>query len=202
VCDIANPEDREELVRSFQEHVKDLDVVVHNAHSSLGERPSGTARDPFDAAFSVSVVPAAYINDNLTPLLRSAFQTRGSASIIHVASMYGVVSPDPRIYLESGMNSPPWYGAAKAALIQYTRYASVHLGHLGIRVNAVSPGPFPSQAVQEDLPHFVELLASRTALGRIGRPHEVAKAVLFLASDASSFVTGVNLLVDGGWTAS
>jgi NAD(P)-dependent dehydrogenase (short-subunit alcohol dehydrogenase family) len=115
--------------------------------------------------------------------------------------MYGSVSPDPSIYGGSGANSPPYYGAAKAGLIQLTRYLAVHLAHLRIRVNCISPGPFPAPRYLESDADFHEKLKARTPMGRTGDPDELRGPVLFLASGASSYVTGINLAVDGGWTA-
>ncbi|MGB0589266.1 MAG: SDR family oxidoreductase [Myxococcota bacterium] len=126
--------------------------------------------------------------------------TRGGA-IVNVASMYGMVAPQPEAYREhAAFHNPPAYGAAKAGLIQFTRYAAVHLAGAGVRVNAVSPGACPSPSVQEEA-GFIEALEARIPLGRIGQPSEVAGAVHFLVSDAATYVTGHNLVVDGGWTS-
>ncbi len=127
------------------------------------------------------------------------YMKKGS-SIINISSMYGMVSPDFRIYngFEQFM-SPPHYGAAKAGVIQLTRYYAIKLANKGIRVNCISPGPFPSKFVQK-FDGFVENLKSKVPLGRIGEPKELKGALVFLASDASSFITGHNLVVDGGWT--
>lgn len=119
--------------------------------------------------------------------------------IINISSMYGIVSPDPRIYGDSGYNNPPDYGAGKAAVIQFTRYAACHLAGKGIRVNAVTPGPFPSPEVQKNQ-LFISNLVSKVPLGRIGQPCDLKGVVIFLASDASSYMTGQNIIVDGGWT--
>lgn len=125
--------------------------------------------------------------------------TEGGA-IVNVASMYGMVAPQPGAYEDHpAFHNPPAYGAAKAGLIQFSRYAAVHLADQGIRVNAVSPGACPSPAVQSET-GFIDALAARIPLGRIGQPDEIAGAVQFLLSDAASYVTGHNLVVDGGWT--
>ena len=128
------------------------------------------------------------------------FAANGGGVIVNFASMYGMVSPDPRIYGKSGQNNPANYGAGKAAVIQLTRYCAAHLADRNIRVNCVTPGPFPNSA---KLPpeEFLSELRNKTMLGRIGGPKEMVGAVIYLASDASSFTTGSNIVVDGGWTA-
>ncbi len=123
-----------------------------------------------------------------------------SPAIVNTASMYGLVSPDPRIYGTSGQNNPVYYGAGKAGVAQLTRYAAGHLAAKGIRVNSVTPGPFPDsrKLPPED---FLRELGNKTMLGRVGRNTEIAGAYCYLVSDAASFVTGSNVVVDGGWTA-
>jgi gluconate 5-dehydrogenase len=113
-----------------------------------------------------------------------------------------MVSPDPRIYGSSGFDNPPQYGVAKAGLIQLTRYLACHLAPEGIRVNSVSPGPFPPiETVAREHPEFLKALENRVPLGRVGKPEEMAGVIVFLASNASSYITGANIPVDGGWTA-
>ncbi|OGQ92729.1 MAG: hypothetical protein A2284_04455, partial [Deltaproteobacteria bacterium RIFOXYA12_FULL_61_11] len=136
----------------------------------------------------------------LLPGMREA----GGGSIVNVASMYGKVAPDPSLYEGTEAYSPVTYGCAKAALLALTRYLASYYGAQGIRCNAISPGPFPKSPSPEGEPpwkgEFLERLAGRTALGRIGRPEELGGAVVFLLSSASSFITGHELVVDGGWT--
>lgn len=121
-------------------------------------------------------------------------------TILNIASMYGVVSPNPEIYGTSGQNNPANYGAGKAAIIQFTRYLACHYGRKGIRANSISPGPFPNDQTQLNK-EFIAQLSNKTALGRIGLPDELKGAVLLLVSSAGSYITGQNLAVDGGWTA-
>jgi len=89
----------------------------------------------------------------------------------------------------------------KAGLVQMTRYLAVHWGRSNVRCNCISPGPFPNPAVSKENPQFIQRLAEKTALARIGKSEEIAGAVAFLLSDAASYITGHNLAVDGGWTA-
>src|SRR6185369_9463755 len=105
--------------------------------------------------------------------------------------------PDQQIYADTPFQSSPSYAAAKAGLIQLTRYAACELAKHNIRVNAISPGPFPSTETQKHI-KFIESLSAKNPMGRIGIPCELKGAVAFLASNASSFVTGQNIAVDGG----
>jgi NAD(P)-dependent dehydrogenase (short-subunit alcohol dehydrogenase family) len=115
--------------------------------------------------------------------------------------MYGMVSPDPAIYGDSGMNNPPFYGASKAAVIQLSRYFAGHVIERGIRTNSVSPGPFPPDSIKTTNSEFHAELCKKTPMGRIGQAGEVAAAVHFLLSSDASYINGANLPVDGGWTS-
>ena len=179
-----------------------LDVLVNNASGGRpGTIETSTVHD-FEDMYRVNVLAAFQLVKSSLPLLTAAGKASlGGASIINIASMYGVVSPDPAIYGTSGANNPPYYGAAKAALIQMTRYEACHLAPRRIRCNAISPGPFPARKYLAAVPAFQAKLDGKNPMGRTGDPHELRGALVFLASDASSYVTGANLAVDGGWTA-
>jgi NAD(P)-dependent dehydrogenase (short-subunit alcohol dehydrogenase family) len=130
-----------------------------------------------------------------------AMEKNNKGSIVFFSSMYGSVSPDPRVY-EAPMNvNPIEYGVGKAGIVQMTRYMAVHWAKKNIRCNCISPGPFPNPAVQQKNQQFIERLAYKVPMGRVGRQDEVAGAVSFFLSDASSYITGQNLFVDGGWTS-
>ncbi|WP_018628676.1 SDR family oxidoreductase [Niabella aurantiaca] len=127
---------------------------------------------------------------------------QAAGSIVLFSSMYGNVAPYPAVYEGLGMNkNPVEYGAGKGAIIQMTRYLAVHWGRQNVRCNCISPGPFPNPGVQEKNPEFIKRLSEKSPMGRVGKGHEIAGAVAFLVSEASSYVTGQNILVDGGWTA-
>lgn len=177
-----------------------LDVLVNNAHVGRGGSLRTATADNFDEAFDLAV-KATWAGINAArPALEASAVAGGPASIVNIASMYGMVAPDFSMYdTEEGRN-PPFYGAAKAALLQLSRYAAAELGPVGIRVNSITPGPFPATAAQENA-EFVDELKARTMTGTIGGPDDIKTALLFLASPHSRFVTGSNVVVDGGWTS-
>ncbi|TDR57252.1 NAD(P)-dependent dehydrogenase (short-subunit alcohol dehydrogenase family) [Halomonas ventosae] len=177
-----------------------LHGIVNNAYAGGAGSIETAVESDYRNSYEVSLVSAHRILRHGLPCLRSAISADGAASVVNIGSMYGMVSPDQRVYEDKRVSNPPFYGAAKAALLQWTRYAACEFGSEGIRINAISPGPFPSEDVQEGTPEFVVKLAARVPLGRVGRADEIQGPLAFLISDASSFVNGANLVVDGGWT--
>lgn len=120
--------------------------------------------------------------------------------VLTIGSMYGHVAPDYRLYEGVPQANPPSYGAAKAGVIQLTRYLASFLAPHGIRANCISPGPFPFESVINQYPEFKERLCSKNPMQRLGKPHEIKGAVALLCSEASSYMTGQNICIDGGWT--
>jgi len=125
----------------------------------------------------------------------------GGGSIINIGSMYGMVTGYPDVY--EGLTSPSSivYQAGKAAIIHMTRYMAVYWAKDNIRVNCISPGPFLQGNIPERMPEFARRIAEKVPLGRYGKSYEIKGAVVFLASAASSYMTGQNIVVDGGWTS-
>jgi NAD(P)-dependent dehydrogenase (short-subunit alcohol dehydrogenase family) len=190
-----------ETVRRFFSGSHRIDVLVNNAVSMAPKSFDQAGPDDFDQTFRSTVTAAFEAVRAARPALARAARETGDATVINVATMYANVSPDPKLYSEPSQVSPPYYGAAKAGLVQMTRHLAAELGPERVRVNALSPGPFPKSEVSSRDPGFAARLASRTMVSRVADASEVRGPILFLASPASSFVTGTVLMADGGWTA-
>lgn len=202
VFDIGNNESHKAIVDWINENHGRLDGIVNNAYSGRVGVIENISADDFSLACAQNMTgPFNLIKESLELLQKTSEKNKYATSIVNIASMYGKVSPDPRIYGDSGQNNPIHYGATKAAMIQMTRYLACHLAERNIRVNSISPGAFPRPEVKESAPGFLAQLENKVPMGRIGLSEELAGPVQFLLSPASSYVTGIDLSVDGGWTA-
>jgi len=185
------------FVREVAARFGRVDILVNNAYGGTAPSIEGATAKDFDHAFHTGVTAYFMLARAVARHLR---QRGAPGSIINIASMYGVVASYPSAYVGLPINSPPNYHALKGGLVHLTRHLAAYWAPYDIRVNAISPGPFPNPRVDESNPGFLERLCEKVPLGRVGLPEELKGAVVFLASPASSFVTGQNLLVDGGWT--
>lgn len=176
-----------------------LDVLINNAGFVGDSRLSGWVAafeeqsiETWRRALEVNVTAAFHLSQKLAPMLRE----NGTGSIVNIASIYGVVGPDPGIYGGTPMGNPAAYSVSKGGMVQMTRWLATTLAP-HIRVNCISPG-----GVARNQPAlFAERYIQRTPLGRMGAEEDFKGAALYFASDLSAWVTGQNLMVDGGWTA-
>lgn len=191
--DHMNPDS---LPASFQEAVSlagAVDVLVNNGHEALGADWSTVTAEEFSRQLGNAT---GYFV--LSRLLRDHAVERGApASVILLGSMYGVVGSYPDAYEDVCSASPVAYHALKGGIVHMTRHLAVYWAKDRVRVNCLSPGPFPGPTASAVM---VERLLTKSPLGRMGTPSELKGPLVFLASDASSYVTGQNLIVDGGWT--
>ncbi len=188
---------------------ENLDILVNNAHE-LGPQtgfniPEGSLENGTHDQWMRNLTGGVYWSVLSAQKIGKRMVAAKSGSIVNIATMYALVATNPQLYEGTKFSNPPGYSASKGALLSFTRYVASYWGPHGVRANAILPGPFsntedtgPNAVQQGD--SFIDRLKTRTRLGRVGRPSELAGALIFLASDASSYVTGQGLVVDGGWT--
>ena len=197
VLDITNSDHVDQIVTEVAAELGDLSIMVCNAGASAEDtfppdQPVQTFVDTLNShlvgTFSCAQAAA-----------RSMRDARIGGSIVTISSMQGSVASDPRLYagLDLTYRSGPAYQSAKAGIIGLTRNLAAELGPLGIRANCISPGFIPKDTAN---PGFVERGRRGNPLGIIGEPGDLAGAVVLVASDAGRFITGHNLIVDGGWS--
>ena len=172
-----------------------LDIAVY-----LPSYSTGLDYDDLDSE-ALAVAYQVHLTGPLVFSRAAARSMTAGGRIILFGSMYGSVSPQPHNYPEGVPVNPVEYGMSKAAIPQLVRYQAVKFAPRNILVNAVIPGPFPKPQGQGAVGEFVSRLERSVPLGRIGEAPEIAGAVVFLASPAASYVTGTQIVVDGGWTA-
>ena len=188
------PEQLEQQFVSIVDAVGPIDILVNNGHEAEPADWSTVTAEQFTRQLANAT--GYFI---LARLVRNqAVERQASASIILLGSMYGLVGSYPDAYAGICAASPVAYHALKGGIVQMTRHLAVYWARDNVRVNCLSPGPFPSDRVSSSL---VERLSQKSPMGRMGNPTELKGAIVFLASQASSYMTGQNLVIDGGWTA-
>lgn len=183
-----------EFLANVHKHFNAIDILVNNAWSGKKNSWESITDEDWEYDVNMSLNSVFRLTKAAFPDLKT---TRGV--ILNIASMYGHIGPDYRIYDGKEFANPPSYGAAKAGVIQFTKYLASFLSPHGIRVNALSPGAFPHPPTQAH-EGFMQRLGSKNPMNRIGQPEELKGAVALLCSDAGSYITGQNICVDGGWT--
>lgn len=173
-----------------------IDVVINNSAYSCSKVLHEYSFDDWQKGLSGTINSVFRMVKQVLPIMIK--QQRGN--IINIGSMYGMVAPNMEIYGDSGQNNPANYGAGKAAIIQLTKYIACTYARHGIRANSISPGPFPNPEVQRNK-RFIEELCKKNPMNCIGQPEDLQGIVVYLASDASRYITGQNIAIDGGWTA-
>ena len=195
-CDFSQRENIKNLTKKLKKF-KQLDILINNA-AFTGEKFSTGYIEKFErqtteawnACLDVSITSVFDLVQNLLPKIKKS----NSASIINISSIYGVYGPDWSIYKNTKMANPAAYAVAKAGLIQFTKWLSKTLGPK-IRVNSISPGGI----FRKQPKSFVNSYSKKTSLKRMAKEEDFIGVILLLASNASSYITGQNIIVDGGW---
>jgi len=204
--DVTEPASVRSMVQRVAARYGRIDALVNNAaldpkfdRENYGAHSNSFENYPLETwkqSLDVNVTGAFLCTQAAAPFLLAS----GRGSVVNVASIYGLVGPDQRLYRKNGEQTqfkPVAYSVTKSALIGFTRYLAAYWAGTGLRVNTLTLGGVEAN---HD-PDFVRRYSERTPMGRMAKPDEYGGALIFLLSDASSYMTGANLVVDGGWTA-
>jgi NAD(P)-dependent dehydrogenase (short-subunit alcohol dehydrogenase family) len=198
-CNLEDENSRQVLIDEINNNGEDLHIIINNAAFVGESNLQGWVADFKDQsietwrrALEVNLTSIFHLSQGLSNKLK----TSGHASIINVASIYGVSAPDYSLYEGTSMGNPAAYSASKGGLIQLTKWLSTTIAP-DIRVNAISPGG----VFRHQPESFVKRYQQKTPLGRMATEEDFKGVVAYLSSDLSAFVTGQNIIVDGGWTA-
>ncbi|MBI5841131.1 MAG: SDR family oxidoreductase [Chloroflexi bacterium] len=207
--DVTRIESTRELVAETLKRFGRLDILVNSAALDPKFDPDAAAKGIAPGAFEDYPLEQwnAALNVNLTGMflvtqacVKPMIEQGRKGSIINICSTYGLNGPDQRIYIKDGKRvayKPVYYTTTKAGVMGFTKYLAAYYAGTEIRVNALTPGGVFNNHEE----YFVKNYSAKTILGRMAEKDEMNGALLFLASDASSYMTGNNVIVDGGWTA-
>jgi NAD(P)-dependent dehydrogenase (short-subunit alcohol dehydrogenase family) len=187
--------DNKNIEEAFAEVVKKfgrIDILINNAGIAVFTPYQTRTFEEFDSVMKVNVYGTFFCAREALKYM----EEKETGCIINIASLYGIVSSDPRIYGDSGRNSSEVYGASKAGVIQMTKYLAVHVKSKNIRINSISPGGIFNNQKE----FFVKNYKSKTPMDRMANETEIASAAISVCADSNSYLTGQNIVVDGGFS--
>lgn len=195
-CDITNEQSIKSTIREVVKKYGRIDGLVNNAYPRTGNWGLKFEDIPFESwQQNVDWQMNSYFL--FCQQVFGIMKEQKSGSIVNMSSIYGVVGPDFTVYNGTSMTMPAAYSAIKGGIVNFTRYIASYFGKYGVRANCISPGGiFDNQN-----PVFVQNYESKVPLGRMGNTEDIAGPTVFLLSDDAAYITGHNLIVDGGWTA-
>jgi len=205
-ADITNRQSVQDILSNTINTFGKVDILVNNAAlNDMVENRKDTAEESKFENYPLELFRKV-LDVNVTGMflcsqvIGTHMAERGAGSIINIASTYGIVAPNQSLYLDDQgrqyMYKSPVYPTSKGAVISFTRFLAAYWGKAGVRVNALSPGGVENKQSE----YFIQKYSNSTPLGRMAKPDDYKGGLLFLASDASSYMTGANLVIDGGWT--
>ena len=198
-CDLEDEKSRQDLIDIVNKDPEELNIIINNAAFVGDTNLKGWISDfesqdldTWRRAFEVNLTAIFHLSKGLVGKLKNS----KSSSIINISSIYGVNGPDLTLYENTEMGNPAAYASSKGGLVQFTRWLATSIAP-NVRVNCISPG-----GVLRDQPtEFIKRYETRTPLKRMASEEDLKGIIAYLASDLSTYVTGQNIVVDGGWTA-
>ena len=191
----------EQHIKKLSDYLASMDMEIHGLINSASSQPEGFGNeledysaDSFKDVLEVNLVGSFYLTKTVIPYMKK----QKFGSIINIGSIQGVVAPTFEIYEGMNITSPLVYSVAKAGMIHSCKWIAAKYGKWNIRCNAISPGGLGDSQRGGDV--FNKIYSSRTPLGRMAQSNEIAEVVRFLISNKSKYITGQNIIVDGGWT--
>lgn len=196
--DVTKTEEIDLLIERVIQNYGRIDGLVNLAYPRTSDWGTKFEDIPFESwqkNVDMQMNTVFYINQKVLEIMKK----QKSGSIVNIASIYGVVGNDFTLYEEYGGTSPAAYAAIKGGIVNLTKYLASYYGKYNVRVNCMSPGGVLDKKNQQE--SFIKRYSEKSPLKRLANPEEMAPAISFLLSDDASFITGHNLMVDGGWTA-
>ena len=196
ICDVTDDKSIDNTIELVMEKYGKIDGLVNNAYprtENWGEKFENIPINSWKTNIDMQLNSVFVFCQKVLPYMAA----KQNGSIVNIGSIYGSVGPDFNVYNNTELTMPAAYSAIKGGVINFTRYLSSYYGKSNIRINCVSPGGiFNHQPIE-----FVKNYENRVPMQRMGNPKDISPAVCFLLSDESSYITGQNLIIDGGWTS-